>query len=86
MTNNDSNASFGWIIAILIFLAFSLPFVNGDNTKSDYDTDRELQRMEYLETKAKEDQEIEKQKREAFEDAQEWEERIDEDIEKGYLR
>ena len=86
MTNNNSDASFGWIIAILIFFALSLPFVNDDNTKSDYDTDRELQRMEYLETKAKEDQEIEKQKREAFEDAQEWEERIDEDIEKGYLR
>lgn len=86
MTNNDSNASFGWIIAILIFLAFSLPFVNGNNTKSAYDTDRELQRFEYLEAEAKEDQEIEKQKREAFEDAQEWEERINEDIEKGYLR
>lgn len=86
MTNNDSNALFGWIIAILIFLAFSLPFVNGDNTKSDYDTDRELQRLEYLEAEAKEDQEIEKRKREAFEDAQEWEERINEDIEKGHLR
>lgn len=86
MTNNDSNASFGWIIAILIFLAFSLLFVNGDNTKSAYDTDRELQRIEYLEAEAKEDQEIKKQEREAFEDAQEWEERIDEDIEKGYLR
>lgn len=86
MTNNDSNASIGWIIAILIFLAFSLPFVNSDNTKSTYDTDRELQRIEYLEAEAKEDQEIEKQEREAFEDAQEWEKRIDEAIEKGYLR
>lgn len=86
MDNNDSNVSLGWIIAILIFFAFLLLLVNGDNTKSTYDTDRELQRIEYLETEAKEDQEIKRQEREAFEDAQEWEERIDEDIEKGYLR
>lgn len=86
MDNNDSNVSLGWIIAILIFFAFLLLLVNGDNTKPTYDTDRKLQRIEYLETEAKEDQEIKRQEREAFEDAQEWEERIDEDIEKGYLR
>lgn len=86
MDNNGSNVSLGWIIAILIFFAFLLLLVSGNNTKSTYDTDRELQRIEYLETEAKEDQKIKRQEREAFEDAQKWEERIDEDIEKGYLR
>lgn len=93
MTNNNSSASLGWGIVVVMLLAFFLLSVSGGTSsgggssiKSADDIDAELKEMEYQEKKVHEGLEIEKTKREAYEDSQEWEEKIDEAIEKGYLR
>lgn len=92
MTCNNSSASLGWGIVIVIMLAFFLLSASGGTSsgggssiKSANDIDDELKEMEYQEEKIQEDIKIEKAKREAYEDSQEWEEKIDEAIEKGNL-